>query len=84
MVRFFYGGLYHLCGRIIQGDDCWKEVDARGFKALKENAFVKLADEYQAAFTQDIVLLEKDFPAPVIQMEILANIPWVLQEECTY
>ena len=76
----FYGGFYHLCGRIIHGDMVWEKV-SENHAVLKEMSFAELCDGYQVAFTDEIVLLENDFPAPVIQMEVMANIPWVLTEK---
>ena len=79
----FYGGFYHLCGRILQGGQVWNEISEK-HKALNEMSFIELCDGYRVAFTEEIALLEKDFPTPVIQMEILANIPWVLSNQCDY
>lgn len=78
-----YGGFYHLCGRIVRGKDPWRQVTENG-KALDDDVFVSITDNYQVAFTEDISLLEKGFPTPVIQMEIIANIPFVLQEKCVF
>lgn len=44
----------------------------------------ELSSNYQVAFTDEIALVGEGFPTPVIQMEILAKIPWVLQEERGY
>lgn len=79
----FYGGFYHLCGKIIQGKIPWKEI-VENTKTFDQDAFVPLTDTFQVAFTEDIALLEKDFPAPVIQMEISADIPFGLPETCEY
>ena len=75
----FYGGFYHLCGRILQEAVVWHEV-SEGHAALREMSFVELGGGYQVAFTDEVVLLEDDFPVPAIQMEVMANIPWVLEE----
>lgn len=79
----FYGGFYHLCGKIIRGNNPWKEI-AENVRIFNEDAFVSLADDFKVAFTEDVALLEKGFPNPVIQMEIVANIPFVLSEKCAY
>ena len=79
----FYGGFYHLCGKIISGKNPWKVIGERS-KALDEDTFVPLGESFQVSFTEDIALLEKDFPTPVIQMEISASIPFVLSEKCDY
>lgn len=79
----FYGGFYHLCGKIIRGNRVWDQVD-EDHSALNESSFVDLSDYFQIAFTEEIHLLEHDFPLPVIQMEFFATIPWVLPEKCDY
>lgn len=79
----FYGGFYHICGTIIQGKKLWKEISEKA-RIFDDDAFIPLTKEYQVAFTKEVHLLEKGFPAPVIQMEISANIPFVLEEKCDY
>lgn len=76
----FYGGFYHLCGRILEGrrsswnasEKCWE---------IGELSFYELGKGFRAAFTEEIHLLQDGFPEPVIQMEILADIPWLLEGE---
>jgi len=62
----FYGGWYHICGEMISGD--------------AEREYFNITDDFQVSFHKDLCLLEKDFPLPAIQLEISANIPWVLNE----
>ena len=78
-----YGGFYHLCGRIVRGDDVWKEV-AENMRAFDANTEVAITENFHIAFTENISLLDKNFPRPAIQMEIVANIPFVLPERCAY
>lgn len=79
----FYGGFYHLCGKIIQGKDAWYKIE-QDTKSLDESTLVSLTQQFQIAFSEYVALLEKDFPSPVIQMEISANLPFVLPEKCAY
>jgi len=62
----FYGGWYHICGEMISGDN------------VRE--FFKVTDDFHVSFNKVICMLEKDFPLPAIQLEISADIPWVLEE----
>ena len=79
----FYGGFYHLCGRILEGrKSSWNA--SRQCWDIGELSFEKLGIEYRAAFTEDIDLLEDGFPEPVVQMEILADIPWLLKEKADF
>lgn len=49
----------------------------------KENTY-EITKDYHISFGEEAALLEKGFPLPVLQIEIEANIPWVLDEECSY
>lgn len=83
----FYGGFYHLCGRLIRGQGGWRTVsssaDGKSSVWERETCY-PVTDRFFAAFTEDIALLEKDFPTPVLQMEIEASLPWMLEEENDY
>ncbi len=73
----FYGGFYHICGTMPGGADCWKDHG--------EMKLHSLADGYEVGFTNDNSLLEKNFPAPVVQMEIFFHkVPWLLEQKNTY
>lgn len=61
----YYGGFYHVCGKIISGEN-------KGFSVAKD---------FTVLFQSDCYLLEDNFPVPAIQIEILTNIPWVLNED---
>lgn len=78
-----YGGIYHLCGRILKGPEIWTEWENRS-RSFREDAFFTLADRFRVGFSEDIYLLEEGFPGPVIQLELLAEIPLVLPEQCAY
>ena len=78
-----YGGWYHLCGRILQGPDPWVRVDDRS-RYLARECFVYMGEDYRVTFTEDISLLDEEFPMPVIQMEIEAKLPFTLPEDCEY
>ena len=77
----FYQGFYHLCGRILAGDRS-QEQSADGFFAGFR--WVQLTDSFSVGFFADCDLLEDGFPAPVIQLEIAAHLPWVLPEGHNY
>ena len=78
----FYGGWYHLCGRLMSDSECWKsETDNNGKirESLIENRFFSITDNFSIGFTNKIMLRKADFPDPVVQMEILVHhFPWVL------
>ena len=63
-----YGGFYHIRATLLAGGD---------------QAFA-VADSFQVSFHEDCALLDPDFPFPALQMEIFADIPWVLSERNEY
>ena len=60
-----YGWWYHFVGQIISGTESWEDF-AQGMK-------IELRDKDELA--------PKDFPRPIIQVEFLSNLPWVLAEK---
>lgn len=79
----FYGGFYHLCGTVLSGESAWVSNSPTSSHWEEERAFL-ISDGFRVSFQQECDLLEKDFPAPALQLEISASIPWVLPEENTY
>ena len=78
-----YGGFYHICGIIQKGTEPWVQVGEKLFQ-LDEQYRIELNDDYSVYFTEQVHLLEDDFPSPTIQMEIAFTIPWVLPEPNSY
>lgn len=79
----FYGGFYHICGTMLSGNSAWIDVN-ENCSHLDESAMFKITDDFKVSFQDEVSLLEEEFPNPVIQIEFLANIPWVLKGECPY
>ena len=76
----YYGGFYHLCGSILSGEDYWKDDGTINMPQLYH-----ISDGYSVGFSRQTALLEKDFPHPVIQMEIdFHKVPWVLENINSY
>jgi len=70
----FYGGFYHGCGILLSHDgDDGATIEPRDDREPHD-----LSDGFRISFQSDCDLLEEDFPAPVLQIEIRANVPWVL------
>lgn len=72
-----YGGFYHVCGTLPN-----KEGKKR--ESICQEEYFNVSPDFGICFTDSVCLLEENFPAPVIQLEISANLPWVLQEENSY
>jgi len=63
----YYGGFYHLVGRIIE------KAEGQGYTLID--------DQFGVAFSEKISLISKGFPQPALQMEFTSFIPWVLAEK---
>lgn len=68
-----YGGFYHVCGKIIENES-----------NNLEDTKVIITDKYEIYLVENIALVPNDFPQPVLQIEIFAHIPWVIEEENEY
>lgn len=65
----FYGGFYHLCGCILNDI---------------ENDFLPITEQFNVSFSRKCDLLPKTFPRPAIQLNISAQIPWIIDEPNDY
>lgn len=78
-----YGGFYHICGRLLRGESAWI-TEKRHKKAVTSywdtSKTYSVSKDFHVSFQEDCSLVEDGFPKPVLQMEIEANIPWVLDE----
>ena len=83
-----YGGFYHLCGTILNGESAWVKQNADNKDSTasywKHSKTHPILNGFYVSFQEDCSLVEAGFPAPILQMEIEANIPWVLQETNIY
>ena len=70
----FYGGFYHICGKLISKNKKWDWVEL----------LPGTIDDFRISFHNDCALVKPGFPNPVVQLEILANLPWVLDEPNDY
>ncbi|MEQ8188410.1 MAG: hypothetical protein ABRQ39_10620 [Candidatus Eremiobacterota bacterium] len=73
-----YGGFYHITGRIIEGTDCVVPVTAEDNLQIRTFNLLPVIEGYKIGFTQKVSLVPPGFPLPVIQMEFMFNIPWIL------
>ena len=78
-----YSGLYHVCGKMISGESAFISTGPNS-KYLDEKRLLTLTRDFRVFFQRELLLLEDSFPLPAIQLEILANIPWVIKERNEY
>lgn len=69
---YSYGGFYHIAGNLL--------TDLEFYSQPKPKLYT-LTEHFKIGFTHLTTLVPDGFPRPVLQMEILAEIPWVLQGE---
>ena len=74
----YYSLTFHVVGTIINAVDTWRTLEDNRSEQMIEH-FYEIDKGFKIGFTsKDIILLEKDFPTPCIQLEIDAYLPWVL------
>ena len=64
-------------GTIIQSVDISKPVEDNGYQLTNDNLY-EIDKNFKVGFTSNVVLVEKDFPNPCIQLEIEAYLPWMI------
>jgi len=68
-----YIGSYHFVGKVLNGELCTKENwNASNTVQLKN---------FTIGFSNDLEFVPEDFPFPIVQVEFVALMPWVLKEE---
>ena len=77
-----YGGFCHVCGTLIQGKSAWVNVSETHSYYNSETAY-RLHDNFSISFQEECHLVEEQFEAPLLQIEILATVPWVLDQANT-
>ena len=75
----WYNGWYHICGTRIEGEDAWVHTSESSMH-LDGDRMYAVDDSFKVSFEEQVLLLHKEFPTPVLQMEIDARLPWVLPE----
>ena len=79
----WYNGWYHICGTIVEcPKTICKTVGNHDFYSYETNAEYAPDADYPFSVLpeKNLDLVSKDFPTPVLQLEIDARLPWVLPE----
>ena len=79
----FYDGFYHICGTILEGTAPYIQVGEKQFQ-LDTQYLIELDAENSVFFSNDVHLLDDNFPKPVFQMNIFFTLPWVLPKANSY
>ncbi len=75
-----YMGFYHICGKIISGarPDNFREVHPTEYP-YDETNLIKIGDNFEVGFKNECDLLPDSFAKPCFQMDIFADLPWVIE-----
>lgn len=73
----YYGGFYHVCGTLLSHDG----DDASSIDIGDDRDPYEVCENFRVSFQPNCDLLEDEFPAPVLQIEIREDVPWVLPED---
>ena len=63
---------YHLCGKIVE--------QAEPPEGQRFGEWLDISETFQAAFGPECYLAPDDFPRPCMQMDVIFQLPWVLEE----
>ena len=78
--KVYYNGFYHVCGTRLQGENAWVAT-ANGGQHLDMNRMYVIDSSFKVSFEESVLMLHKEFPTPVLQIEIDAHLSWVLPEK---
>ncbi len=81
--KTLYDGFFHVCGRILTGDDPWIRTGAKS-RMLNQDYCIEVDSNCSAYLINDCVLVDQEFPHPVVQLHISFALPWVLNEPNPY
>ena len=74
-----YGGCFSFVGTLVSGPDFWK-IESDGRVSSDPQAFDAINDRFGIGFTTRLSRRPTVFQAqPVVQVEFLATVPWVLE-----
>lgn len=76
----YYSLCFHVVGTLANAFDLYDPMGDNDSAKILER-FYEIDKGFKVGFTSQIVLLEKDFPNPCVQLEIEAHLPWVLDNK---
>ena len=100
--QVFYGGFYHVAGKIIGGNEtiqtipCYEPKKDNFGKVIgtekvgeKKKIYIasdklEIEERFSVYFSDVCSLLPEGFPTDAVQLEIEANVPWIIEDENTY
>ncbi len=71
-----YGGWLHVCGKVVKGkEDCEHTITLRPGEAYG------VTEDFKVWFSEECLMTEKEFDAPVMQIDFETDLPWVLDKK---
>jgi len=74
-----YDGMFYICGTILAGNDPWIQTGPKHRK-INPDYLIDLDPDSYAYLEEPFGLLDFSFPHPVIQLNIIFTLPWLLEE----
>ncbi len=78
-----YDGMFYICGTILAGNNPWIQTGPKSQK-INPDYMIDLDPDSYAYFEEPFGLMDLSFPHPVIQLEIIFTLPWLLEEPNPY
>lgn len=79
----FYGGFYHICGTVLDGESAWEPM-SENVNRWETNRCFEVAPNFFVSFEQGGSLIADGFPKPIVSMNIEFHVPWVLDKPNDY
>ena len=74
--RATYGGWMHVCGKIVKGKE-----DGEHTITLRPKDKYRVTDQFSVWFSEECMMVEREFDSPVIQIDFQTDLPWVLDSK---
>ena len=75
-----YGGVCHVCGKVVKGKNMTVMQDGQLVTMRSEDAY-EVADGVIVWFSDECNRVEREFDAPVMQLDFCVDLPWVLDKK---
>ncbi len=71
-----YGGWLHVCGKVVKG-----KADGEHMVTLRQGEAYGVTEDFRVWFGEESMMVEKEFDAPVMQIDFETDLPWVLDKK---
>ena len=71
-----YGGWLHVCGKVVKGKE-----DGEHTITLRPGEAYGVTEDFKVWFSEECLMTEKEFDAPVMQIDFETDLPWVLDKK---